>query len=110
MEINETDSKFDKDLIIRINLLGILTGILAAMLGLGGGIIIAPALLSIGLEPSETSATTSFIILFTTVMNLIKYMMSGLILWDYAIFAGLAGCLGFFIGLKCISLSTKYNK
>ena len=110
MEIDENEFKYDKDLIIRISLLGILTGIVAAILGIGGGIVTAPVLLSLGLEPSETSATTSFIILFTCLMNLIKYMMIGSILWDYAIFATFAGCIGFYIGLKCISLAVKYNK
>ena len=102
MEIDENDFKFDKNLIIRINLLGVLAGMLAAMLGIGGGIIVAPVLLSLGLEPSETSATTSFVILFTCLMNLIKYMMIGSIIWDYAIFAIFAGCVGFYIGLRCI--------
>ena len=72
------------------------------MLGIGGGIIVAPVLLSLGLEPSEASATTSFVTLFTSLMNLIKYMLIGSIVWDYAIFACIAGCIGFYIGLKCI--------
>lgn len=102
MAINESDFKYDKDLIIRINILGVFVGTLSAMLGIGGGIIVAPVLLSLGLEPSEASATTSFVTLFTSFMNLIKYMMIGSIVWDYAIVACIAGCIGFYIGLKCI--------
>ena len=49
MVINENDFKYDKDLIMRINILGVGVGILSAMLGIGGGIIVAPVLLSLGL-------------------------------------------------------------
>jgi len=80
------------------------------MLGIGGGIVIAPLLLQIGLEPAESSATTSFITLFTSLTNLLKYVLVGSIVWDYAIFAGAVGVIGFYIGLKCMTWITKNNK
>ena len=73
-------------MIIRVNILGVLVGIVSAMLGIGGGVIVAPVFLQLGLEPSESSATTSFVTLFTSFTNLIKYMLIGSIIWDYSIF------------------------
>ena len=97
-------------MIIRVNILGVLVGIVSAMLGIGGGVIVAPVFLQLGLEPSESSATTSFVTLFTSFTNLIKYMLIGSIIWDYSIFSCIAGIGGFYIGLKCLAWTTRNNK
>ena len=45
MKIDKNDFEYNKDFILKINLLGVVVGILSAMLGIGGGIIVAPVLL-----------------------------------------------------------------
>ena len=44
MKVDENDFKWDKE-VIRINILGVFVGLLSAMLGIGGGVIVAPVLL-----------------------------------------------------------------
>lgn len=59
---NSGEKKMHRNLAI---LLGLGAGITAGMLGIGGGIIIVPALLFIGVSPHRSVATSSFVIIFT---------------------------------------------
>ena len=45
MKVDQNDFKWDKEMVIRINILGVFVGLLSAMLGIGGGVIVAPVLL-----------------------------------------------------------------
>jgi len=54
-------------------------GIIAGLLGLGGGELMAPLLLALGMLPQVGSATSAFMILFTSSSNLVNYLVEGLL-------------------------------
>ena len=68
---------------------GILTfcaGVVAGLIGSGGGTLLGPLLLYRGIHPRVTSATTATLIVLTSSSIAIKVVAAGVIHWSYALF------------------------
>ena len=65
--------------------LGLGAGILAGLVGIGGGIIIVPGLLFAGVDPHRSVATSSFVIIFTGTASALTHACLGHV--DYLAFA-----------------------
>jgi hypothetical protein len=72
----EHDIKWDSNNICnKFPLYGFISGILAGLLGIGGGIILGPLLLELGLHPVVSTATTNFLVLFTSSSTSIQFIL-----------------------------------
>ena len=60
-----------------------LSGVIAGMLGVGGGMIKSPMLLYLGLDPLVAAATASFMMLFTSSISSIQFVILGTVPFDY---------------------------
>ncbi|XP_051125336.1 sulfite exporter TauE/SafE family protein 2-like [Andrographis paniculata] len=58
--------------------MALLAGGLGGVFGIGGGMLISPLLLQIGIEPEVTAATCSFMVLFSSSMSAIQYLLLGM--------------------------------
>jgi uncharacterized membrane protein YfcA len=67
----------------------IVAGLVAGMFGIGGGIIVGPLMLAIGVHPQVASATSACMVLFTSATSTLSFLIFGYLKGDYAIF-----CLG----------------
>ncbi|PKA45667.1 hypothetical protein AXF42_Ash011007 [Apostasia shenzhenica] len=68
-----------KDLpVVIFPLVALLSGILSGIFGIGGGLLINPVLLQIGVPPQVTAGTTSFMVLFSSSMSLVQYLIIGM--------------------------------
>ncbi|BBG98984.1 Sulfite exporter TauE/SafE family protein [Prunus dulcis] len=54
---------------------GIVAGILGGLLGLGGGFIMGPVFLEMGIPPQVSSATATFIMTFSSSMSVVEYYL-----------------------------------
>ncbi|KAL5704568.1 hypothetical protein ACHQM5_022976 [Ranunculus cassubicifolius] len=54
-------------------LCGILAGVVGGLLGLGGGFILGPLFLELGVPPQVASATSTFAMLFSSSMSVVQY-------------------------------------
>ncbi len=70
------------------------TGLFAALLGIGGGLVIVPLLLEIGLYPLMVSTTSSFCVLFTSSLNIVGAIVQGRLESYTAIVMGGSSFLG----------------
>lgn len=52
---------------------GILAGVVGGLLGLGGGFILGPLLLELGVPPQVSSATATFVMTFSSSMSVVEY-------------------------------------
>ena len=78
----EGDVVFEGRAVIILVTIGFVGGLVAGALGLGGGSIYNPALLSMGVHPRVSGATGMFLVLFSTVNTcLINYLNGYLDLW-----------------------------
>ncbi|KAF8414070.1 hypothetical protein HHK36_002069 [Tetracentron sinense] len=55
-----------------------ITWVLGGVFGIGGGMLISPLLLQVGIPPEVTAATCSFMILFSSSMSAIQYLLLGM--------------------------------
>uniref|UniRef100_A0A1J3EJ79 Sulfite exporter TauE/SafE family protein 2 n=3 Tax=Noccaea caerulescens TaxID=107243 RepID=A0A1J3EJ79_NOCCA len=58
--------------------MALLAGVLGGLFGIGGGMLISPLLLQIGIAPEVTAATCSFMVLFSSSMSAIQYLLLGM--------------------------------
>ncbi|GMI28582.1 hypothetical protein TeGR_g10495 [Tetraparma gracilis] len=72
------------------------SGIMAGLLGIGGGVINGPLLLGLGVEPSVVAATASTMIVLTSGTSLVSYAFFGYwIVNDGCVFFVLGFCSTF---------------
>lgn len=69
-------AKSSDDQITRITYIAFIGGIAAGMLGIGGGIVIAPLLLDIGVNPKVASSTSNFLLVFSSSSGTILFLLA----------------------------------
>lgn len=86
------------------------SGSLSSMLGIGGGMLINPLLLHMGVAPDCSAATSSLMILFTSISSSTQYALIGRIQWDYAFLFLILGLLGSVAGQHVLGVIVKRYK
>ena len=79
-------------------IIGLIAGILGSMIGVGGGIIISPALTILGLTPQQVASTSLFAVSSTSVSSTIAYAKSRKIEYMLGIKMALLSIPGAIIG------------
>lgn len=88
-----------------------IVGLAASGLGVGGGLLSGPLMLALGVDPSVSAATSSFMIIFTSSSSTLQYLLlARLSLAPAALFC-VAGFMGGSVGQHVVShLVTKHRK
>ncbi|HEY9399434.1 MAG TPA: sulfite exporter TauE/SafE family protein [Nitrososphaeraceae archaeon] len=91
--------------------IGLIAGILGSMIGVGGGIIISPALTFLGLSPPQVASTSLFAVSSTSISSTIAYAKSKRIHYILGIKMALVSIPGAIIGSYfSISIDPGYFK
>lgn len=90
------DIKWDSRGAIKYPFIFCLAGAMAGMFGIGGGMVVVPLLLTLGVHPAVATATSSCMIVMTSFASLTSFAIFGLMMWDYAI---VCVFIGFFASL-----------
>jgi len=77
---------------------GMIAGFVGGLLGVGGGSLIAPSLTYLGFNPKNVSATTSFIVIFSSLGGFLGHVCTGHIDHLLLIFCGTASICGAVLG------------
>mgnify|MGYP000237316216 CR=1 FL=1 len=82
--------------------IGIVAGILSGFVGVGGGVIIVPALVyALGMSQYDAQGTSLFVLLLPVgVLAVNNYWKSGNINWQFGLIIALTFVLGGYIGSK----------
>jgi len=86
-----------EDLVQKVGGLSFLAGIAAGLLGLGGGMVMSPFLLQLGMEPQTLAATVGFFVVQTSFITLFQSFYAGDVSGVETIFflsAALVGSIG----------------
>ncbi len=78
--------------------LGIGAGYLGGLLGVGGGNFIVPALVWLGFDPKRASATTAFIVVFSSLSGFFGHAAMGGVDWTLLAFAAVGSVAGALLG------------
>lgn len=105
------DMVWTKHAVVKFPALCTAAGVAAGLLGIGGGMVKGPLLLEMGLLPQVCSATSSFMILFTSSATTIQFIILGTLQVDHALWHGAIGFVAGQIGhLSMLYLIKKYRK
>jgi uncharacterized membrane protein YfcA len=81
--------------------IGLAAGVLGGIFGLGGGIIIVPALVSVGMSQRQAGATSLMAMLLPVgIFGVIEYAKHGDVQWVQGGLVALGLLVGIFIGAK----------
>lgn len=84
---------------------------MSGALGLGGGAIFNPILIGLGTPPSVATATSMYMISFSSAGSTTTYIIYGLINIPFSIWVGVIGSFGATGGLALFNTVTKkYNR
>ena len=73
---NNTDLKWNSgSIFIKFPFYAFISGLMAGLLGIGGGLILGPLLLELGLHPLVSTATSNFLVLFTSSSTSIQFIL-----------------------------------
>ncbi|KAF5208310.1 Sulfite exporter TauE/SafE family protein [Thalictrum thalictroides] len=77
---------------------GVLAGIVGGLLGLGGGFILGPLFLELGIPPQVSSATATFAMTFSSSMSVVEYYLLHRFPVPYALYFVAVATIAAFIG------------
>ncbi|XP_058201682.1 sulfite exporter TauE/SafE family protein 3-like [Rhododendron vialii] len=77
---------------------GVLAGIVGGLLGLGGGFIMGPLFLELGVPPQVSSATATFAMTFSSSMSVVEYYLLKRFPVPYALYLIAVATVAAFIG------------
>jgi len=87
-----------------------MAGFFASLLGIGSGMLKAPLLVELGLEPVVAAATSTYMILFTASITVAQYSFLGRMPFDYGIWFAATGFLAALLGQLVIGYIVKKYK
>eukprot|EP00928_Gymnodinium_smaydae_P058962 TRINITY_DN4217_c0_g4_i2.p1 TRINITY_DN4217_c0_g4~~TRINITY_DN4217_c0_g4_i2.p1 ORF type:complete len:555 (+),score=94.34 TRINITY_DN4217_c0_g4_i2:29-1693(+) len=100
----EGDPPLNATTALSLPLAALIIGLVAGLLGLGGGELLVPLLLEFGVTPRVASATSGLLILLTTASNIVHYMFAGTLepFLGYSIFFFCVNLAGAGVGLAIV--------
>lgn len=82
--------------------MAIVTGALAGLVGIGGGLIFAPFFLGMGVEPSVAVATSSTCVIFTSSSTTLQYLLTDRIIMSLTLVYGLVNLMASYSGTSLV--------
>ena len=99
----KSDVKFERKVVTKLVIFALMGGWVSGALGLGGGAIFNPLLLSMGVPPSVASATGMYMILFSTSGSSMIYIFYKMLNLQFGFWIGLWCSLGSLVGLYLLN-------
>lgn len=91
--------------------IALLAGMLGGVFGIGGGMLISPLLLHVGIAPEITAATCSFMVFFSSSMSALQYLLLGMEHVDTAIILSVICFVASLLGLLVVQRAiVKYGR
>lgn len=87
---------------------GLFSGLLAGLLGIGGGTVLVPILITMGYSYAQSVATSSLAIVMTSLSGSFQNWRMGYLKWNKVILLGLPGILTAFLGAYLVGQIPKY--
>merc|ERR1719146_614165 len=88
--------------ILTYQVMALVTGCLAGLVGIGGGLIFSPFLLVSGVEPAVAVATSATCVIFTSSSTTMQYMLIDRIHMVLALWYGIVNVIASYIGTSMV--------
>ena len=80
----------------------LLAGLAAGLLGIGGGMVLGPLFIEIGMQPTIAKSSCAFMILWTGMSGVIQYAMADKLGWQLALYFVIVGYFSGQIGQRAL--------
>ncbi|CAM6093319.1 unnamed protein product [Calypogeia fissa] len=91
--------------------MALLAGLLGGLLGVGGGMIINPLLLTVGMIPQVTAGTCASMVFFSSSMSVVQFWLMGRVPLDYALSAAVLCAISSSAGVTLVHRAIdKFNR
>lgn len=77
-------------------------GLVAGLIGIGGGMVLGPLMIVMGVDPRVSSATNATMIVLTSSSVAIMFVTSGMVPWEYALYFFSICLVGAYVGKTVI--------
>ncbi len=77
---------------------GLVVGFIGGLIGVGGGNIILPVLIALGIDPKEAIGTTALVVIFSSMSGFISHLGAGNINILFVVITAVAAIIGALIG------------
>jgi len=84
--------------------MAIITGALAGLVGIGGGLIFAPFFLGMAVEPSVAVATSSTCVIFTSSSTTLQYLLTDRIIMSLTVVYGIINLVASYSGTSLVHM------
>jgi len=88
--------------VVMYQVVSVFTGVLAGLVGVGGGLILSPFFLLTGMDPAIAIGTSSTCVLFTSSSTTIQYIFTDRIIMSLAVMYGMVTLVASFAGTTLV--------
>mmetsp|Transcript_47792 Transcript_47792/g.108446 ORF Transcript_47792/g.108446 Transcript_47792/m.108446 type:complete len:330 (+) Transcript_47792:478-1467(+) len=99
----DTDIQFTKEQLGKFPVTAVNAGLAAGLLGIGGGMVIGPLFIEIGMQPQVGTSSCAYMILWTAVSGVVQYYYAGKLGWQFMLFFMAFGFISGQIGQRMVS-------
>jgi len=100
---DDKDIKWTRNTIVKLSAIGFVAGFVAGTVGIGGGVILGPILLDLGIHPIVSSVTTNFLVLITSSSTTFQFILFKLLNFEYGFFCITFSALGSYCGTYLVN-------
>ena len=110
-EVKENEIELTNETLAKLIVFSLLGGWISGALGLGGGMIFNPLLMSLGVPPKVATASGMYMIIFASGASTVSYIFNGMLNISYSLWLGtfcmLGSCIGMFFMIRIMK---KFNR
>lgn len=106
-EFIDTDVQWESNIIFKMSTISSFGGLMASLVGLGGGVVYNPLMLEFKVHPRIAGSTSMYLILLGTLSSTVQYFFMGLLPYDYALGLGLLIVVATLIGNYSVTIMLK---
>lgn len=100
---HSSDFDFSRKGAMKLSGIAFVVGTFGSSLGIGGGMIIVPVLLELGMLSVVSSGTGMYLVIFTSLSTVVQFMIKKQFRWFYALFLGLCSLIGTYFGISIVN-------
>lgn len=101
-KFTDGDLRWNLHTIYVITIIAFLGGLVSSIVGVGGGIIFSPLLVSLDMHPTVAVSTAIYIEIYMVLTTTVQYIISNMLYYKFGIFLGCFATVGTLVGLNLI--------